>query len=336
VFGFPSSGMLCRNREVVPELRTRLIELSRSTPITVMFPTSTQTPDGRDQRDLLDLLTSLNQHGRAFGQVASIESALLLSFRSHMPFDSVEAWSGLRALPMDEQAAALRSPERREQLLYAAEHGVYGRVVGAEAKRPDYAELVVLQNAYGSNPKVGELAHARGISPLELIVDLALETNLEQGFLQVLADTARGYVLRGLDSPHTVLTSTDSGAHVNQICGAALHTRLLAELVRDTQAIPVEKAVQLVTSDVAAAFGIQRRGELKAGYAADLNVIDLETVGPKMPQHVSDLPGGAMRITQQATGIRATVVNGVPTLLNGEPTGAHPGALLRRNEHAPI
>ena len=42
-----------------------------------------------------------------------------------------------------------------------------------------------------------------------------------------------------------------------------------------------------------------------------------------------DLPGGERRLVQKADGIAATVVNGAVTLRDGEPTGAHSGALIR-------
>jgi N-acyl-D-aspartate/D-glutamate deacylase len=90
----------------------------------------------------------------------------------------------------------------------------------------------------------------------------------------------------------------------------------------------------MVTSDIASGFGIAGRGYLRVGYAADVNIIDLESVKPTMPKHVADLPGGAMRIRQGANGIRATIVNGVATLLDGQSTGARPGELLRRHSRS--
>jgi N-acyl-D-aspartate/D-glutamate deacylase len=63
---------------------------------------------------------------------------------------------------------------------------------------------------------------------------------------------------------------------------------------------------------------------------ADLNVFDPATVGPAVPELVHDLPAGGKRLSQRAVGFRATVVSGVPTIVDGEPTGARPGRLLRR------
>ena len=65
------------------------------------------------------------------------------------------------------------------------------------------------------------------------------------------------------------------------------------------------------------------------GLAADLNVIDPETVAPQMPRVVHDLPAGGKRIEQKATGIRATIVAGEVVHDDGKHTGALPGRLLR-------
>jgi N-acyl-D-aspartate/D-glutamate deacylase len=44
---------------------------------------------------------------------------------------------------------------------------------------------------------------------------------------------------------------------------------------------------------------------------------------------VYDLPGGARRLLQRATGYTATIVSGEVIMRDGEPTGALPGRLLR-------
>ncbi|MBU3702682.1 MAG: hypothetical protein FGM58_11630, partial [Acidimicrobiia bacterium] len=54
-----------------------------------------------------------------------------------------------------------------------------------------------------------------------------------------------------------------------------------------------------------------------------------EKVAPAMPRLVHDLPAGAPRIVQGATGIAATIVGGRVTLRDGASTGARPGRLLR-------
>ena len=58
-------------------------------------------------------------------------------------------------------------------------------------------------------------------------------------------------------------------------------------------------------------------------------VFDPDRIAPAMPEVVNDLPAGAKRLKQYAVGMKATVVNGVPTLLDNQPTGRLGGQLLR-------
>ena len=55
------------------------------------------------------------------------------------------------------------------------------------------------------------------------------------------------------------------------------------------------------------------------------------------PRIVHDFPGGAPRYVQRASGYRATVVNGVLSLLDGELTGDRGGQVLRHQKRpAPV
>ena len=68
------------------------------------------------------------------------------------------------------------------------------------------------------------------------------------------------------------------------------------------------------------------RGEgMRTGMAADFAVFDPDTVAPRMPDVVHDLPAGAKRLKQTADGMLATIVGGEVLLRNNEHTGALPG-----------
>ena len=85
-----------------------------------------------------------------------------------------------------------------------------------------------------------------------------------------------------------------------------------------------------MTSGPARLYGLNDRGTIAVGKKADLNVIDFDRLHLKMPEVVDDLPTGARRIVQRATGYTATIVSGAITLRDGEETGARPGRLVRR------
>jgi N-acyl-D-aspartate/D-glutamate deacylase len=104
---------------------------------------------------------------------------------------------------------------------------------------------------------------------------------------------------------------------------------VLAYWVRERKALALEEAVRLLTLEPATAWGLHDRGLLREGLAADLVVFDPDRVAPLMPEVTEDLPAGARRLRQKATGFAASIVNGAVVLREGEPTGARSGRVLR-------
>ena len=99
--------------------------------------------------------------------------------------------------------------------------------------------------------------------------------------------------------------------------------------MREQQALPLEEAVRQLSFVPASHWGLSGRGLLREGWNADVVIFDPQTVAPQLPEVVYDLPAGAKRLRQQATGFLATVVNGETVLRHNEHTGALPGRLLR-------
>ena len=84
-----------------------------------------------------------------------------------------------------------------------------------------------------------------------------------------------------------------------------------------------------MTANNAALYGLDDRGTIAVGKKADLNVIDLDKLRLHSPEFVRDLPGGAGRLVQGASGYRATIVSGEAIRRDGHDTGARPGKLVR-------
>jgi len=87
----------------------------------------------------------------------------------------------------------------------------------------------------------------------------------------------------------------------------------------------------MLTGRPAREWGLGGRGHIDVGRVADLVVINPATVGPKLPYARADLPAGGTRLVQEADGILATVVGGEVTSVEGRPTEARPGRLIRRS-----
>ncbi|MGH7988506.1 MAG: N-acyl-D-amino-acid deacylase family protein [Candidatus Binataceae bacterium] len=269
--------------------------------------------------------------GRMFIQVHSRSLNVVLSFETTMPFDKLPVWRDIRKLPLAEQEAALRSPETRRKLVEAANaeprHGSRG--VGAEARHANYKWMFVMEQPNPPHRSVAELAAEQNRDPVDVIIDLALAKHLKQFFLQPLANENQDHVLEMMRHPRSVVTFSDSGAHVSQIMDSSLQSHLLSYWVRDKQVFTLEEAIRMLTFVPASHWGLSGRGLLREGWAADVIIFDPDRIAPMMPEVDHDLPAGARRLKQKATGLAATIVNGEVVLRNNEHTGALPGRLLR-------
>jgi N-acyl-D-amino-acid deacylase len=327
-----AQGKDLRSRD--PEKReayiARLVDLAVATKVPVTYGMLAFGSEDHQWRPVVDLLERINAGGgTSWAQVHSRQFGVLLSFLTHLPFDALPGWRELRAQPLAAQKAALRDPARRAQLVAAAEQGDYGRAIGAEARRPEWHWIYPLTAGLPPYRSIAELAAERGCSPMDTFVDEALAGDLQSFFIQAAANQDQDIVLELMRHPYSIPTFSDSGAHVSQIMDSSIQTHLLGHWVRDREAMTVEDAVHKMTQVPAMAWGFADRGVLAEGMAADINIFDLATITPDLPELVHDLPGGARRLRQTASGFLATIVNGEVQLDQGIPTGARAGQLLR-------
>jgi N-acyl-D-aspartate/D-glutamate deacylase len=252
------------------------------------------------------------------------------SFRTQLPFDRLPVWRELRALSIEEQRRRLADPELVATLIKIADVGPYGEAFGLEARAPEFDCMVVFDAPVPPHRTIADVAAERRVHPVQLMIDLSLQTDMRQLFWQVFGPFDYQRALACLRHPSTVMGFSDSGAHVSQMADASIETYLLAHLVRDRQDLSLEEGVRMLTLEPARMYNLADRGLIREGLVADLNVFDPARVAPAMPEVVHDLPGGAARLSQRSEGIRATIVNGQVLIADNEPTGARPGRLLRR------
>ena len=177
-----------------------------------------------------------------------------------------------------------------------------------------------------------DVAAERGMHAVDLMLDLALGSDLAFRFRMPVAQFEEEGVGEIFQDPNVVVGLGDAGAHLSQLCDACYTTHILGHWVRDKGALTLERAVQMLTSHPAHVFGIADRGLLAVGRPADVVVFDPATVGAGPLERVFDLPAGADRMVVKPTGIDAVIVNGTVLPAPGEslPSGTTlPGCLLR-------
>ena len=315
-------------REYHERLRDLAVESGR--PVTWgMFSTKRAPEIWEPYMDLLD--ETAEAGGTMFAQVHSRALTVMMSFETRMPFDSYPVWNEMRKGTIAEQEAALRDPEMRAKLVAAAnaDNPNKKRAAGPEIRRMDYDSVFYMESVAGPNKSIAQLAEERGVNPVDAMIDVALENDMKAFFCQPLINENQDHVLEMMKHPRSVVTFSDSGAHVSQIMDSSLQTHVLSHWVREKNAFTLEEAVHMLTSQVADAWGFDDRGLLKEGMAADVIVFDADRVAPLMPVVKTDLPANAKRLVQKAEGIAITIVNGEVLMRDGEHTGVYPGRLLR-------
>jgi len=309
----------------------KLADLSENTGRPVTFGSLTRRKLPGQWREFYDIIEKRNQSGaRIFTQVHSREINSILSFETSTPFDKWDVWRDVRALPLDGQMAAMRDPETKAKLVEIASRPYDGPVVaGAEAQPPEWEIFYEIDKVALPHPSLADIARQRGVAPAEAMIDIAMENGLKKFFRQPLANENMDDALALMRHPDSCVTFSDSGAHVSQIMDSSLQTHLLSHWVRQEEAFTLEQAIRMITYDTATRWGFHDRGLLREGMAADIVVLDPAKVGAEMPTVVNDLPGGAKRLKQYSTGIKATIVGGETVLKDNGHTGALPGRLLR-------
>ena len=173
---------------------------------------------------------------------------------------------------------------------------------------------------------VAEIAKMRGVSPEQAVIDLVLADKGRSGAIYFLMNeenvrrqAALPWVSFGSDAeasaPEGVFlkSSTHPRAYGN-------FSRFLGKYVRDEKVAPLADAVRRLSALPAQNLGLNSRGMLKPGMAADVVLFD--------PATIADHSTFAKPM-QFATGVRDVFVNGVQVLKDGTPTGAKPGRFVK-------
>jgi N-acyl-D-aspartate/D-glutamate deacylase len=283
-------------------------------------------PDGH--RRVLERTAKLQAEGiDVVPQVACRPLNFEFQFKAPFPFESMSLFKPVSAADHEGKKVIYADREFRATFKERGFQGTLGRgwetaVITSHPPDPSVEER-----------NVAELAAERGVHPVDLVLDLSLQSDLQTRVRMALLNTDEDVVAELLTHPTTMVGLSDAGAHASQLCDACFSTHLLARWVREKRVLSLEQGVRLLTSRSAEVFGITDRGRLTEGLAADITVFDPDTVGCSPLERVNDLPAGADRLISRATGIEAVVVNGTIIREGGEdavdPDGTLPGRVLR-------
>lgn len=231
----------------------------------------------------------------------------------------------------------LRDPGYRESIRKSVEQPNHDPEAGATTPPPQFEMLSVHRVRDAAHKSLEgrgliEIAAERGVTPMDALVDLAVSENLETEFLWS-TDTPewRDGTHLAASHPQMLVGTSDAGAHLGRDDGAEFSSFILQYWVREWGLWTLESAIRELTSIPAAVLGFSDRGLILPGYAADLFLFDPLTIGPDVKRVGQDRIPGQTRWTSRPRGVRATIVNGVPIVEDGEITNdsARPGHILK-------
>ncbi|MAS60441.1 MAG: aminoacylase [Gammaproteobacteria bacterium] len=173
---------------------------------------------------------------------------------------------------------------------------------------------------------LAEVAAERGTSDADTIIDLVIEDGSRVQvvyFMMSEENVAKGIALPWVSFASDAQSMASEGVFLERSTHPRAFgnfSRVLGKYVREDQVITLPDAIRKLSKLPATNLKIRDRGELAAGYFADIVIFDPSTVS----DHATfDAPH------QYSTGMEHVIVNGEPVIHYGDHTGALPGQVVR-------
>ena len=259
----------------------------------------------------LDAIAAANTRGhRLLGQVSCCPLTMDFTLASPYPVEGLVSWKPALGLSGEALQRVLADPAFRNGVRAELRTATTFRLFNNEWDKVHVVEVARPTNARHEQRSIAEIARDGGRDPLDAMLDLALDEDLRTVFTAQLLNTDEDAVGRMLNHPHSIVSLSDAGAHLTFFNDAGFGLHLIGHWSRELGAMSLAQAVRRLTSHPAAVLGLQERGTIRAGFAADLLLFDPATVGRGPKRRVHDLPAGAARLTTDAIGVHGVWVNG--------------------------
>ena len=320
--------------QVAPDMRTRyqiekdMFEKGGELGCQVLFSGGTGPDGDGGVARWSEFLESNNDAGRRITSICHTRPSGSFFGLAQQAFLRTPAWRELMQLPsIADKVAAMKVPETRKKLIdEAKEAGGFGQAAGmlhpmGNDEFPDYD--------LGNERSLAKLAEAAGKDPVEIYVDRLIASEGREFWNFWAFGGALQNQWNYMRLPHVVPMLGDAGAHVGQFTDADSPTFLLSQLTRDRGVYSVPEAVHRISGKSAQVLGLKERGEVREGWHADLNVIDIENLTSCHPEYVRDFPHNGGRIVVKSKGYDMTMVAGQVVIEDGEYTGHRPGTVIR-------
>ncbi len=293
----------------------QLAELSVAHQITTtLSPLFHNAAAPNEVQRVLDAVEAARQRGAAVWpqmQTRPIDISFTLHQRSLMLL-TMPAWWKVASIAehADKVAAVIADKEK----LAAEMDAIQQRRSGLGAGEFVVRQVVHERNANLVGRTIDDIAEERGCTHGEAVVDIVIDEDLGTWFIRESIGHDQSEAIGAmLADPNVHVGASDGGAHVGSFSTFGDTGYLFSEFVRTTGSMSLEQAVKKITLDPATIWGIEGRGLLAPGYAADVVVFDPDTIarGPEVASE--DFPGEGIRWIRRQEGVDTVVVNGAVT-----------------------
>ncbi len=287
---------------------------------------------GGSPDDLLERLWARIEPALQLGLRIKTQSAcrptrIFITLREPFMFAAYPCWKAAFNRSKEEQLTLYRSSEFRRAFRDETQRGL-GVIFRGDWERVEVGRVNKAENQRFLNQTVTDMAAALNKDPIDAMLDLAVDEDLQAGFRFLAGNADARLMSKVVRAPHVLVGLSDAGAHIDQLCNAGVPSYLIQEWVQKRRVLSLEQAVRRLTAEPAEFFGFQTKGRVAVGMDGDLVLLDPERVKLCPQEWTSDLPGGRARIIERSEGFAYTIVGGQIVFDHNEYQGTLSGQVL--------
>ena len=209
------------------------------------------------------------------------------------PFYSHDGFAQVKAYSPEQLKRVFRENEFRDRFRDSLANPQPGMIFQGNWERVTIAVPTLNKNLPLANQSIEEVARAQNRDPLDVILDLSLEEDLQTTFIGQFLNIGDAGVNELLQHESGVVALSDAGAHLTFMCEAGFGLHFLAKWVRERGDFTLTQGIQRLTSHPADLYGLIDRGRIVPGAYADLMLFDPDQVGVTAAERIQDLPVAA-------------------------------------------
>ena len=261
--------------------------------------------------DIFNACAAANAKGRqVYVQIPCQPLSFDFTMANAYPFYSHDGFDQIKAYNPEQLKTVFREDDFRRRFRASLANPQPGMIFQGNWERVTIAIPTLKKNSPLANQSIEEVARTQNRDPLDVILDLSLEEDLQTTFIGQFLNVGDAGVNELLQHESGVVALSDAGAHLTFMCEAGFGLHFLAKWVRERGDFTLAHGIQRLTSHPADLYGLIDRGRIVPGAYADLMLFDPDQIGVTAAERIQDLPGGGSRTIRRPLGLHGVFVNG--------------------------